>query len=292
MLQHFSFDPFWLVALAIAAALYAHAFRRTRAPGRVAHPWARLAAYQAGLLVMAVATLSPLDYWGNRVLWLNFTGFLLVTMVAAPLVVLGAPLTLAFRVAGPDGRTILRRFYRSRLVSAVTFPVVSWLAFAVATYVWQFTALTEIAARHAVVRDLQQASLLLVSLAFWLPALCSDPLRWRMPYPLRVLYVLVEMTHKGLFGGMFLSASHPFHSYFANHAPAWAPSAMTDQRMGILVLWIGGNLIFVAVLIALVFQWIQYEGRNQHRVDLRLKLAREAANRRRAALDQVFHRPL
>src|SRR5438045_6998825 len=30
-----------------------------------------------------------------------------------------------------------------------------------------------------------------------LPIFCADPLRWRMAYPLRALYVFVEMTHKG-----------------------------------------------------------------------------------------------
>ncbi|MCC7366185.1 MAG: cytochrome c oxidase assembly protein [Dehalococcoidia bacterium] len=289
IMRHFSWDLPWLAGFALASVLYVRGYR---AAGRAGHPhpaW-RLAAFHAGLAVALLSVLSPLEHYGNEVLWINFLGFLTLTMIAAPLILLGSPLTLAFRASGPRGRPRLRAFYRSRPLAAVTFPVASGLGFAVVTYVWQFTALTNVASQHVLVRDLQQVTLLLVSLAFWLPALAADPLRWRMPYPLRGLYVLVEMTHKSLFGGMFLATSSPFHRDFAARAPAWAPSAMMDQRMAILILWIGGNLIFLAVLIGLVNGWLRYERRHQQRVDRRLALEREAERRRRAALDKVFEK--
>jgi putative copper resistance protein D len=123
---------------------------------------------------------------------------------------------------------------------------------------------------------------------FWYVALAVDPLFWRMGYPLRVLFVGVEMVHKGLFGGMFLSLSNPVHNQFAEALPAWGPTAMNDQRLAILILWIGGNVVFVIAIVALIGGWMRYEGRNQRRVDRRLENAREAARQRRAAMDHVF----
>jgi putative membrane protein len=241
---------------------------------------------------MWLAVQGPLEHYGNQLLWANFTSFLLVTMVAAPLFVLATPLTLAFRVTGPAGRARLRRFYRGIPMSWLTFPVVAWLAFAVVTYVWQFTALTSIAAQNAAVRDIQMLSLLLVGLLFWYPAFAVDPIRWRLAYPLRGLYVLLELTHKGLFGGMFLSMETPFHGYFAENLPAWGPTAMHDQRLAILVLWLGGNLIFVAALISIAVGWSRYEARNSRRIDRRLERERAAQRRHREALEQVFQRPV
>jgi cytochrome c oxidase assembly factor CtaG len=174
----------------------------------------------------------------------------------------------------------------------VTFPVATWLAFAVVTYIWQFTTLTDLAARNAAARDLQLATLLLVGLLFWLPAVAADPVRWRLAYPVRALYVFVEMTHKALFGGMFLSMNHAFHRDFAARAPDWAPSPMMDQRAAILILWIGGNLIFLLALILIVAGWIAYDARAARRADWRLALERAARERRRQALDQVFRRPV
>jgi hypothetical protein len=67
---------------------------------------------------------------------------------------------------------------------------------------------------------------------------------------------------------------------------------LLDQRIAILILWIGGNLIFLVALVAMVFGWVAYERRNQERTDRRLRLQNEARAKRRAALDQVFHKPI
>lgn len=292
MLHHFSFDVPWIVAILLAGAWYAMAFARARRDGHHRHPWWRLVTFQAGLLAVAAATLSPLEHYGNEALWINFLGFLALTMAGPPLILLGRPLTLAFMTSGPVTRSRLRTAYRSLPVTVLTFPIVSWLVFAVVTYIWQFSALTDTAARNDVVRDIQQATLLVVALCFWMPAVASDPMRWRLPYPARALYVFVEMTHKGLFGGMFLSMNRAFHHGFSTNQPAWAPSPMTDQRLAILILWIGGNVIFLIALISIVVGWFRYEGRNAARIDWRLAKARDAKESRRAALDQVFRKPV
>lgn len=283
-----SLDPFWLPLAAIALVAYVRAFRA--AAGR--HQAWRLCAFLAGVLLVLVAVVTPLEHLGNQALWVNFTGFLLLTMVAPPLILLGAPLTLAFRVLGPKGRARLRQATRGRLVRFLTFPVLTWVLFAVVTYIWQFTALTDRAAVNPLLRDFQQATLLLAGLLFWAPALAVDPLPWRLAYPLRALYVFVEMTHKALFGGMFLSMNTAMHTGFASRAPAWAPEPLADQRIGIMILWLGGNLLFVAALAAVVIGWVRYEQRNQRRIDRRLELQRRAERQRRAALEAVFQRPL
>lgn len=286
-----AFDAAWLLLLGGAAAWYGHTWRRAnRSARRSKHPWWRATSFGAGLALVGVATISPLEHYGNQALWVNFTVFLVLTMLAAPLLLLGAPLTLAFRGATAARRRTLRAFYRHRALAFLTFPAVSWLTFAVVTYLWQWSSLTDLAAEHLAVRHAQLATLLGVSLLFWMPALCADPQRWRMGYPLRVLYVFLEMTHKGLFGSMFLSMNTAFHPRFATNLPAWAPDAITDQRMAILILWIGGNLVFLLVLVGLVIAWTRYEGRNARRTDRRLALQRARERQRKAALERVFRR--
>ncbi len=289
ILSNSSFDLGWTVALVLAGGWYVLAVRElaSRRP-RLPHAHWRTACFLGGLVLIALAVMSPVHEYGDELLWVNFTGFLILTMLAPPLLVLGAPLTLAFRVASGPGRHRLRWLYRNRFARFLTFPITAWLLFAIVTYVWQFSSLTELAARDWLVRDLQQATLLFAGGAFWYVALGVDPVFWRMNYPLRVLFVGVEMVHKGLFGGMFLSMSTPVHDQFAEGLPAWGPEAMTDQRLAILILWIGGNVVFVVGIIGLISGWMRYEGRNQHRVDRRLEQAREADRQRRAALDRVF----
>ena len=291
VIAQFAFDAPWYGLLLAAAGFYAVAWFRVRAerprvPPRV---W-QLVAFMLGLALIFVATQSPLEHYGNQLLWADFAGMLLLTMIAPPLLLLGSPLTLAFRVSGPRGRARLRRLYRGRTARIVAMPIVSWLVFAVVTYAWQFMGITEEAAENVFVCDVQQLSLLAVSLLFWWPALCADPVPWRMNHPLRVLYVAVEMTHKGLFGGMFLSLNTPVHETFAANTPAWGPSPMMDQRLAILVLWVGGSLVFLVALAAIAVSWIRYEARQSHRVDRRLEALREARRERARALGSVFER--
>ena len=287
VLGKWSLDVPWIVAAAVAICWYARAFAKARRLGS-SHSSRRMALFCVGIVLALLAVVSPLEHYGNQLLWVNFTGFLFLTMIAPALILLGAPLTLAFRVASPTGRRRLRGFYRHRAVVLVTFPAFTWLLFAVVTYLWQFTGLADRAAENVFVRDIQQLTSLAVGLLFWLPAVASDPLRWRLAYPLRALYVFVEMTHKGLFGGMFLSMNTAMHAGFAANIPAWGPDPLTDQRIAILILWIGGNLVFIVGLVAIILGWMRYEQRNQRRTDWRLRLQREAAERRRRALDQVF----
>ena len=291
VMGQFAFDAPWYGLLLLVAAFYAVAWLRVRAERpRVPPGWRKLGAFMLGLVLIFVATQSPLEHYGSQLLWADFGGMLLLTMIAPPLLLLGSPLTLAFRVSGPRGRARLRRLYRGRAARVVAMPIVSWLAFAVVTYAWQFTALTEEAAANVFLADVQQLSLLAVSLLFWWPALCADPVPWRMSHPLRVLYVAVEMTHKALFGAMFLSLNTPIHENFAANAPAWAPSAMTDQGVAILVLWVGGSLVFLAALAAIAVGWIRYEARQSHRIDRRLEAEREARRQRARALGGAFER--
>ncbi len=109
-------DPFWIVLLVAMAGAYGLAFRKSR-QGKFRHPSSRLALFMAGIAVAAIATVSPVAHYSDRLLWVDFTGFLMLTMIAPPLMLLGAPVTLGFRISGPKRRRMLRRMYRSRLIT-------------------------------------------------------------------------------------------------------------------------------------------------------------------------------
>jgi putative copper resistance protein D len=290
ILSKFAVDPPWIVAVLAVGLGYALAVRRANTRPSRPQPIRSQLAFYLGLVLVLVAVLSPIEYWGNRLLWVNFLDFLILTMFAAPLIVFGAPLTVLFRAAGPVGRARLRWLYRRSFFSRFTFPIFTWLLFAALTYLWQFSGLTDLAARNVYVRDLQLATLLVASILFWMPALAVDPARWRLSHPLRFFYVMVEMGHKALFGGMFLALTAPVNDGFAANVPAWGPSPMTDQRLAIAVLWLGGNLFFLVTLAFITRQWMAFERRNSHRVDRRLALQRQAERERLTALEQVFQK--
>jgi cytochrome c oxidase assembly factor CtaG len=111
-----------------------------------------------------------------------------------------------------------------------------------------------------------------------------------MNFPLRIFYVFVEVTHKALFGGMFTSMSSVFHPSMAKAMPNWGPDPLFDQRIGVLIVSAVGNAIFITVIAFLVARWVPYETRVSARTDKRLEKERAAAERKQAALEQVFRR--
>jgi len=290
---HWTIDLAWIVLLLGAGFVYLRAFRRLNATmPRVPHPAWKAWAFCAGLVIIAIGVLSPIEYYGNRLLFVDFLGFLLITMWAPPLLLIGSPLTLAFRVSGKPMRATLRRAYRSMPVRVITFPITSWLIFAIGTWVWQFSKLTDVATHNMLVRDVQEFSLVAMALIFWTPALCTDPVRWRPPYPVRGLYVFVEMTHKAFIGAIFLAMTAPYHTEMARNLPAWGPNAMYDQTLAILILWIGGNMVFLLAIGGIIARWMAYEGRQTARIDKQIAKEHEAAVRHKQALEQVFRKTI
>lgn len=291
ILGHFAFDLPWIVVLVVPAFVYTAAWVReaARRP-RVPFPRWKLVSWLGGLLCLGIGVLSPLSYYGDQLLSVNFASFLSITMLAPPLLCWGSPFTLAFRRLGKAGRGRLRRALRSRPARVLTFLPVPWLLFAVVTYIWQFAPPADRAAGNAFVRDFQQVTLFVVALAFWFPALAADPLRWRAAYPIRGLYLLVEMTHKAVFGAFFLSLRTPIHEGYAARIPAWGPSPIDDQVLAIVILWLGGNLVFMACIAGLAVLWVRQDAADGTRAERRMARAKEAERRRQEALGRIFER--
>src|SRR2546428_13971530 len=112
-----------VLALARAgrAAAYACGGRRLRAAGHAPPLW-RLVLYALGLVTIAAALLSPLDDLAAARFSIHMGQHLLLTMMAAPLLLLGNPLPLVLWGLPPRARwrlaAPLRR--RSRLLAALS----------------------------------------------------------------------------------------------------------------------------------------------------------------------------
>src|ERR671930_1430892 len=121
VLGAWTFDPTVVAGLLASAALYLHGVRRVRSPDRKLAN--RTACFLGGLAVLWVALQSPVDAYADTRLAVHMVQHLLLTMVAAPLLVLGAPVTLALRACSPAfRRRRLLPLLRSRPVRLLATP--------------------------------------------------------------------------------------------------------------------------------------------------------------------------
>ena len=119
LLRHWSFDPAMLV-IVLVITVHARGLRlRLRAishAGRPTRAWSGQAAlFYLGIAAVTVAIASPLDYWADIYLTAHIVQHILLSFVAAPLVVLGAPwLPLLRGLPGPLRRGLGRLAQRTQ----------------------------------------------------------------------------------------------------------------------------------------------------------------------------------
>jgi len=281
-----SFEPALILPLVAAAWLWTRAVRRVNA----AHadnpvPRRRSVFFLAGLLTIAIALQSGIERYDTSLFSVHMVQHILLTLVAAPLIALGAPVTLLLRVATPAVR---RRWIlpvlHSRILRIVSFPVVAWVALAAVMWGTHFSALFDVALENRFVHDLEHLLYLVAALLFWWPAVGLDPSPWRMSHPVRALYVFLQMPQNTLLAVIILNATTPLYLHYATLLRPWGPSTLFDQQIAAGIMWLTGDLLFIGAMAAIMFGWMRYEERQTARSERMADVERASIRVREARL--------
>jgi putative membrane protein len=256
-----SFSPLVVAGLVVTAALYARGvaalWRRGR--GRGVPGW-RTACFAGGLVALVAALVSPLDAASQDLLWAHMAQHLILIVVAAPLVVLGAPL-VPFALALPlRWRVALRRFGRQRPVAAggraLGHPVIVWLLHVAALWAWHVPSLYQAALTSTGVHALEHACFLGTAVAFWWLVLRPSGRRRLVPGA-DVLYVFLAGVAGGALGALFTFAGTPLYPVYASRSVLYGLSPLTDQQLAGLMMWIPAGLVYLAASGVLFVRWLQ-----------------------------------
>ena len=257
-------------------------------------PRLRVWCWFLGLVSLGLALVSPIAAYDTTFFSIHMVQHLLLTMVAAPLLALGAPFTLLLRVSSPRARQRwVLPLLQSRLMRLVSFPVVTWVVFAGVLWASHFSALYDASLESEPVHVLEHALYLGAALLFWWPVVGADPSPWRMPHPGRIGYLFLGMPQSSFLGLAIISAPNVLYPHYATLTRNWGPSPFLDQQWAGAIMWIGGDLVFLIALILAVWVWMRAEEREGQRVDA--QLAREEARRAGEAHDeagQTSHRTM
>jgi putative membrane protein len=270
-------DPIVVAGVLGAALAYAAAVRRVnRAHPANPQPAFRAWCYGAGLAVIALATLSPIEAYEGQLFSVHMVQHMLFELLAAPLLLAGAPITLALRVASPPWRRRLLVVLRSAPIHVLSFPVVAWLLFAGVNWGWHFSTLYDQALENELLHYLQHASFLGAALLFWWPVIGADPSPWRLPHPVRLLYLFLAMPQNSFLGVALMSASSVLYPHYLSNARAWGPTPLEDQQLSGVIMWVVGDVAFLAGMALVVLLWMRHEDRRTARLDARLAAERAA----------------
>ena len=269
------------VLIALTAIGYAWGVFRLRQRGT---RWApgRTAAFVAGLVALAVATGSGLEAYDTTLLSTHMVQHMLLGMVGPILLALGAPVTLALRTLTPGPKRGLLVVLHSRVAAVLTFPLVSFGLFVASPFALYFSGLYRAQLENPWIHELVHAHFIIVGCLFFWPLIGIDPVPGRMSYPLRALLAFLATPFHTVLGLTVMQSGDLLGGdWYPNLHLTWVdPHA--DQNLAGGILWAGGEFVAVAVLAAMVVQWMRESEREARRIDRALDRA-EAEEAARAA---------
>ena len=268
-------DLLWATVAALMIGLYlAGVVRLARRGDR--WPVLRTLAWVAGGLVMVWATSGAPGIYGRVLFSSHMLGHMIMSMVVPPLLVLGAPVTLALRTvaARRDGsrgpREWLLEIVHSRLLGALGHPIVAAGLFAVSLIVFYYSPLFELALRTHTGHVLMHLHFLLVGYLFASVLIGVDPGPHRPPYPMRLLLLFATMAFHAFFGVALVSGSQLLAGdVLGELGRTWGRTPIADQQYGGAVAWGVGELPTLLLGMGVALAWVRSDDREARRRDRR-----------------------
>ena len=215
-------------------------------------------AFSVGWLSLVVALSSPLDELSERSQTAHMIQHELLMVIAAPLVAISLPL-VATLWAMPPGmrRTVIDAVARpavAQMWRLVTSPASAFLLYAVALWVWHIPALYDAALAHEPVHVVQHLCFFGTATLFWWGI--AHGRYGRVGYGAAVVYVFATAVHSGVLGALLTFSPYVWYQpYVASHHSG--TSALEDQQVAGLLMWIPAGITFVAGGLVLFAAWLR-----------------------------------
>ena len=249
-------SPLWLLSV----LLYALGLRRLWRRG-IGHGVgiAQASAFLLGWLALGVAIVWPLDAFGAWSLAAHMAQHMVLMALVPPLLLAGLPGAVGLaalpsawsrRIAAPLSSGPGRRAWQ--LATGAT--LVTLLQTAV-MWGWHLPAAMELALRNEAVHYAMHLCFMLAGLLFWASLLRSlrEP---QLGAGSAVAAIVTTMMQMGLLSALLVFASRPLYPWYFDRAPALGLSALEDQQLAGLIMWVPSALPYLIGGLMLVAAWL------------------------------------
>ncbi len=247
------------IALALAyARRVSHLAAHGNAPSTL-----RQISFSAGLLLMLIATVGPMDELADEFVFGHMIQHTILTDEAALLLAIGLTGPVLRPVLSAPGLRHLRRLMH---------PVVAICLWIVVIYAWHAPALYQAADEHPLLHVLEHASFLGAGLVMWLALLGPLPKpQWfghigKVGYTAVVHFSSMGMANILMWSGVVL------YPIYVESDVAHGISPLTDQSIAGAILMIQGGVIMLAVFFWVLIQWAREDTERQELIDLAERL--------------------
>jgi cytochrome c oxidase assembly factor CtaG len=266
------FDPVsvLLIAVGVLYGIGVHRFDHLHADRK----WSvrRTVAFFAGVVIALIALDSFVGVYDVTLFYDHMIQHLMLIMIAAPLLAMGAPIDLIERATTGTTHRVVMTGLGSRVADVVAHPIVDFLLYAVLIPVAHLTSFYNSAVTTPAVNSAEHLLFLLVGYLFWRHVVAIEPSRHPLIPPIRLVFLALAVPVDTFTGLTLTSTSHSlFPALVAIHR-TWGPSPVLDLHMGGAIMWVGGDSLMLLAMIPCAVLWMRYEEAQSAEIDRQLDL--------------------
>ena len=244
-------------------------------------PWSkkRTAAFLTAMVVLFIAIELAVGVYDDTLFYDHMIQHLLLVMVAAPLIAMGAPVELLSRATTGDAHTLVSKALQSRPAEVIGHPITGFALYAVLIPVAHLTSLYNVLLTNDLAHDNEHLLFLVVGYLFWRPVVGIEPSRHPLTPGMRLVYLMLAIPIDTFSGLALLSTNHEMFPAYTEMHRTWGPTLVGDLHIGGATMWLGGDTLMILAMIPIVALWVRSEAALTRRVDAELD-AQEAADQR------------
>jgi len=264
-------DPLLTVVTVWVAGLYLYGVWRLHERGDRWPVLRTVSFVLPGMGGLFFATSSGLGTYDTTLLSVHMVQHMILSMMVPLFLALGAPVTLMLRTLPPAPRRGLLSLLHSRLAQVLSFPPLTFLLFVISPWALYFSGWYDASLRSVFVHEMMHLHLVLVGSLFFWPLVGTDPVPGRLPYPFRMLTIVLTLPFHAFLGVTIMGQQELIAGDWYRSLPmGWLPDPAHDQHLAGGILWGTGDLVGLLFMTVLFVQWVRASQREAQREDRRL----------------------
>lgn len=261
-LEAWAFEPQTVLPLLGLTGAYLLAVNNawaTAGRGRVVASW-QVGVFLGGVATLALALLSPLDPLAGALFSAHMVQHVLLMMVAAPLLALGASAHLWLWVLPVAQRRALAHGWRRQgwlrqTVHLLGSALAIWLLSTLVLWIWHAPGLYEAALADNAVHALEHAAFLGTAWLFW--GVVFTRSRGRRAGDgagagTAILMLFTAALQSGILGALITFAAAPWYGVYSLTTAAWGLTALEDQQLAGVIMWVPAGTVYLAATLAIL----------------------------------------
>ena len=221
------------------------------APGRAAATRSQKLLFAGALVSLEIAADWPVHQLADILFSVHMSQHLVLSLITAPLLILGTPAWLLRRLLAPRWVSQAWRFLTKPVVALVVFN--AWIA------LYHWPPIVNLSVGSDAFHLLVHVVWVTTSLVMWWPVLSPLPELPHASYGGRMLYLFGQSIVPTIPASFLTFGSGVWYSAYATATVAHGFDPVTDQQIAGLLMKIGAGFFLWIVIAALFFRWYAEE---------------------------------